>query len=78
MEKIKQELNKKGRELNFELKACFVMGIQEIIILICFVVLAIVFQKWWIALFALFFWRSSENVKRDNEETNEQKGEGEC
>lgn len=40
--------------------------IKNIVALICFTILAIVFNKWWIIFFAILFWSFIESKGDDN------------
>ena len=57
--------------MNEELKLYLICFVRNIICLICFTVLAIVFNKWWIVLFTILFWISVER-KEKKENKNEQ------
>ena len=48
-----------------ELKLYLMCFIRNVITLICFTILAIVFHKWWIIFFSLIFWISVED-KEEN------------
>ena len=48
-----------------ELKLYLICFTINVISLICFTTLAIVFQKWWIVFFALLFWCSVEKDEGD-------------
>lgn len=51
-----------------EAKVIIAVLIKNTIVLICFVALAIMFGKWWIALFsALYFTSFKESVDKENE-----------
>ena len=39
--------------------------VKNIVALICFTILAIVFNKWWIVFFSLLFWSSIESKEDD-------------
>jgi len=41
--------------------------IKNVIALICFTFLAVVFQKWWIVLFSILFWSSVSTRKVDDD-----------
>ncbi|MBQ1551400.1 MAG: hypothetical protein IIZ67_04780 [Bacilli bacterium] len=57
--------------MNEELKLYLICFVRNIICLICFTVLAIIFNKWWIVLFTILFWISVER-KENKENKNEQ------
>jgi hypothetical protein len=57
--------------MNEELKLYLICFVRNIICLICFTVLAIIFNKWWIVLFTILFWISVER-KEKKENKNEQ------
>lgn len=46
------------------LLAYLMILVQKIIVLGCFTVLAIIFNKWWIIFFSLLFW-PSRNVESE-------------
>lgn len=49
------------------LKALALITIQNCVVTICFTVLAAIFMKWWIALFAAIFYKSfTYEVKTDD------------
>lgn len=41
--------------------------IKNSITLICFTILAIVFNKWWLVLFSIIFWTFIERQDKDKE-----------
>lgn len=47
------------------MKIYLVAMIKNIVALICFTILAIVFNKWWIVFFSLLFWSSIESESGD-------------
>ena len=47
-----------------EIKLFLLVVVKNVSALICFTILAIVFNKWWIALFSILFC-SSVKIKRD-------------
>lgn len=47
-----------------ELKLYLICFIRNVISLICFTILSIVFNKWWIALLSILFWSGVE-IKKD-------------
>ena len=50
-----------------ELKLYLICYARNVISLICFTILAIVFNKWWIVLFTILFWISvEEKEKKEN------------
>lgn len=49
-----------------EIKAIVVICTKNIIFAICFTILAVVFQKWWISLFSLLFY-TTYSKKGDKE-----------
>lgn len=48
-----------------EYKICLLIALKNIITIICFTILAIVFNKWWIIFFSIIFW-SSITVEGDD------------
>lgn len=59
--------------MNDELKFYVICYIRNIIVLICFTILAIFFNKWWIVLFSMLFWVSvaKDKEEKDKEEEKE-------
>ena len=43
---------------NEELKLMLIVGITNCIMMGCFTALAIIFDKWWLILFSVLFWRN--------------------
>ena len=41
--------------------------IKNIIPMICFTILAIVFNKWWLSLFSVLFWSSLKIENKDSD-----------
>lgn len=52
------------------LKLYLICYARNVISLICFTILAIVFNKWWIVLFTIIFWCSVE--KKEKEENKDE------
>ena len=48
-----------------EIKIYIMIIIKNIVAIICFTILAVVFKKWWIALFSLLFY----SIFKSDEET---------
>lgn len=48
-------------------KLCLICVARNVISLICFTILAIIFNKWWIVFFSLLFWCSVEKDKDEKE-----------
>ena len=44
-----------------EAKVLIAMWIKNCVVPICFTILAIVFEKWWIAMISILFWISYNN-----------------
>lgn len=50
-----------------DLKLYLIVAIKNTLIVIGFIILAIVFQKWWISLFSALFWTSVDgSVAEEN------------
>lgn len=58
-EEIEKEVIKHNKELNL------LVTIRNLISLICFTILAIVFNKWWIVFFALIFFSYVDREDKD-------------
>lgn len=48
-------------------KLCLICFARNVISLICFTILAIIFNKWWIVFFSLLFWCGVEKDKDEKE-----------
>lgn len=48
--------------IDYTLKLNIICSIRNAVVIICFTVLAIVFDKWWIVFFSALFW-SNVDVK---------------
>ena len=52
---------------------CYLIGIlYNIASVVCFIILAIIFNKWWIVFFALLFIRDISIKTTDEKESNEE------
>ena len=53
-------------------KGLIAVCIKNMVVVVCFTVLAIVFEKWWIALFSMFLMTSYERKfkEEDDERTD--------
>lgn len=52
-------------------KIYFILVIKNIVSIICFTILSIVFNHWWIVLFSILFltiFKSSKRLEEDDEE----------
>ena len=49
---------------------CILTSIKNAVAMVCFTVLAIVFNKWWISLFSTLFWSSLKLKSGDNDSEN--------
>lgn len=58
--------------MNNDLKLYLLCFTRNVISLMCFTILAIVFHKWWIVFFALLFWVivEREETEDDNSRDN--------
>lgn len=53
--------------------SCYLIGIlYNIACVVCFTILAIIFNKWWIVFFALLFIRNISIKTTDEKESNEE------
>lgn len=43
------------------IKISIIVGIYNILVIACFTMLSIVFEKWWIIFFSLIFYKSNWN-----------------
>lgn len=48
-----------------ELKLYLIVAIKNVLIVLGFIALAIVFHKWWISLFSALFWTYFSNDKEN-------------
>lgn len=52
---------------------CYLVGIlQNIVSVVCFTILAIIFNKWWIVFFSLLFLRDISIKATDEKESKEE------
>ena len=57
--------------MNNDLKLYLLCFTRNVISLMCFTILAIVFQKWWIVFFALLFWVIVEREETEDDNSRE-------
>lgn len=50
------------------IKIAIIVGIYNIIVIACFTMLSIAFEKWWIIFFSLIFYKSNWNFNTITED----------
>ena len=54
--------------MNKEIKLYLILTLKNIATIICFTILAIIFNKWWIVLFSALFYSSISSKESNDDE----------